>query len=231
MLGRIMGLAGMAVLVASEAVAADAYLRLRCKGPSEGAEVRINNQLKGQCPIALLAVPAGNIQLSVRKDLGRGQFQTYEKELLLKDGDTVVENVMLGEIQFTAEGRKLEDERLAVAAAAAKVEADRQAAEKEAARIAAIKAQPGETKLWLGAMSSHCPQAGRGGRCPGGSSFALIATTGAPMALPISTTSDLAAGKSLVDATDPAVFANPDAMIARATRARLEREANRPAEL
>lgn len=230
MLGRVMGLAGLAVLMAAEAVAADAYLRLRCDGPSEGAEVRINNQLKGQCPIDL-AVPEGKIQLSVRKELGRGQFQLYEKELFLSANAMKRENVIFGEIQFTAEGRKLEDERLAAAAAAAKVEAERQAAEKEAAQIAAIKAQPGMTKTWLAAMSSRCPQAGRGGRCPGSSILPLIATTGAPMALPLSSTTDLAEGKSLADASDPAVFANPDAMIARATRARLEREASAPAEL
>lgn len=229
MLGRIMGLAGMAVLVASEAVAADAYLRLRCDGPSEGAEVRINNQLKGQCPIDL-AVPEGKIQLSVRKELGRGQFHLYEKELFLSANAMKRENVIFGEIQFTAEGRKLEDERLAAEASrvaaekeAARLQAERDAAEKVAARIAAIKAAPGMTRGYLDAMSSKDKS------LP--SSFALFSTTYAPVMLPPSTTTDLIDGKPLADASDPTIFANPDAMIARASRARLEREASAPAEL
>lgn len=242
-------LVGMALFGASEVMAADAYLRLRCEGVSEGAEVRINGQLKGQCPIDL-AVPEGKIRLSVRKDLGRGQYQLYEKDLFLAGNAMKRESVVMdGPILFTPQGRKLEDERLAAAAAAAKVEAERLAAEREAARLqaerdapriaaekeaarrAAIRAQPGMTKTWINGMSSHCPEAGRGGRCPGGSILPLVATTGAPFALPLSTSTDVAEGKSLVDATDPAVFANPDAMIARATRARSTREANPPAEL
>lgn len=228
----------MMLLGASEAVAADAYLRLRCEGVSEGADVRINGQLKGQCPIDL-AVPEGKVRLTVRKDLGRGQYQLYERELFLAAGAMKRETVTLGEVQFTPEGRKLEDERLAAEAArmatekeAARIkaeqEASRIAAEQEAARIAAIKAQPGMTKTWLDGMSSNCPQAGRGGQCPGGPSFALIVTTGAPVALPLSTSTDLAEGKPLVEAADPAVFANPDAMIAKATRARRDRQASVP---
>lgn len=241
-------LVGLTLLGASEVMAADAYLRLRCEGASEGAEVRINGQLKGQCPIDL-AVPEGKIRLSVRKDLGRGQYQLYERDLFLAANAMKRENVVMeGPILFTPQGRKLEDERLAAAAAAAKVEAERLAAEKEAARlqaerdapriaaekeaarIAAIKAEPGMTKQWLGFMSSHCPNARRG-RCPGGTVLPLMIITSSPAHLPFSISTDLIEGKSLVDATDPAVFANPDAMIARATRARNEREANPPAEL
>lgn len=241
MRNKMMLVAGVVLFGTSEVMAADAYLRVRCEGNSEGAEVRINGQMKGHCPLDV-AVPEGQVRLSVHKDLGRGQFQTYEKEFFLSAGAMKRENVTLGNIQFTPEGRKLEDERLAAEAVrmaaekeAARLQAERDAqriaAEKEAARIAAIKAQPGMTKEWLGAMSSHCPNAGRGGECPGGSSFGLVATTGAPVGLPLSTTTDLADGKPLVDATDPAVFANPDAMLARATKARIEREARLSSEL
>ncbi|MDP2229246.1 MAG: PEGA domain-containing protein [Moraxellaceae bacterium] len=234
---KMMLVAGIALFGASEVMAADAYLRLRCEGSSEGAEVRINGQMKGHCPLDV-AVPEGQIQLSVRKDLGRGQYQLYEKEIFLSAGAMKRENVTLGDIQFTPEGRKLEDERLATEAArvaaekeAARLQAERDApriaAEQEAARRAAIKAQPGMTKTWLDGMSSKC----QSGPCSGGSSLAIVATTGAPMALPLSTSTDMAEGKSVLAATDPAVFANPDAMVARATRARLEREASLPAEL
>lgn len=231
---RMIALAAVALFAASEVMAADAYLRLRCDGASEGSEVRINGQMKGQCPIDL-AVPEGKIRLSVRKDLGRGQYQLYEKELFLSAGAMKRETVTLGNILFTPEGRKLEDERIAAEAArvaaeqeAARLQAERDApriaAEKEAARIAAIKAQPGMTKEWLGFMSSHCPNAGRGGQCPGGTVLPAMLITSSPVHLPFSTVTDLIQGKSLVDATDPAVFANPDAMIARATRAQRERE-------
>ena len=109
-------LVGMALLGASEARAADAARRLRCEGVSEGAEVRINGQLKGQCPISI-AVPEGNIRLSVRKDLGRGQYQLYEREFFLAANAMKREKVVMdGPILFTPQGRKLEDERLAVAA-------------------------------------------------------------------------------------------------------------------
>lgn len=234
--GKMIALVTMALFGAAEVLAADAYLRLRCEGTSEGSDVRINGQLKGQCPLDL-AVPEGKIRLSVRKDLGKGQYQIYEKELFLSAGAMKRETVTLGDVLFTPEGRKLEDERIAAEAArvaaekeAARLQAERDApriaAEQEAARIAAIKAEPGMTKQWLGFMSSHCPQAGRGGRCPGGTLLPALLITSSPAHLPFSTITDLIQGKSLVDATDPAVFANPDAMIARATRAQRDRELN-----
>lgn len=214
------------------AYADDAYLRLRCEGESEGADVRINGKLKGQCPIDI-AVPEGEVNLQVSKDLGRGQYRLYQKNLFLSAGAMKRETVVLGtEILFTAEGRKQEAARLAVAKAAAdkaaaekaaaaeaarlqaEKDAPRLAAEAEAARQAAIKAEPGQVKRYVQAMSSDDPAVPP--------LTATLFTTYAPLFLPTSTSTDAADGKSIT-ATDPAAFANPDSMVAQAMQARRER--------
>lgn len=250
--GRIMGrgigrgigvckqaaLAALVMGMASLAVADDAYLRLRCEGDSEGADVRINGKLKGQCPIDL-AVPEGEIKLSVTKNLAKGQYRQFEKSLFLSGGAMKRETVELGpEILFTAEGRKLEDQRLAALKAAADAEAARQAAAKEAARIqaekdaprlaaeaeaarqAAIRAQPGQVKRYLNMMSSQLPEDTQ--NTSSAPVTATLATLYAPLSLPLSTTTDVQDGKAIVT-TDPAAFANPDSMVAQAMRLRDER--------
>lgn len=205
----------IALFCAQAALADDAYLRLRCDGDAAGAIVSINGVKKGECPIDL-AVPEGNIRLNVRKVVDQYRFRVFEKEMFLPAGAMKRETVVLGDIQFTPEGQRIEGERLA----REKAEADRIAAEKaaqaavvaEQQRLAAAEAAKyGMTNDYLKMLSSKDPQ------------FTPVSVTTyifySPVFLPTSVLSDLASGKKLYRvAADPAVFANPDSMVARASR-------------
>lgn len=226
------------------ALGQDAFLRLRCDGDSEGADVFVNNKLKGQCPLDL-AVAEGNIQLQVVKNLPEGRYRRFATELFLAAGamkrlDVVLDNELL----FTPEGRKQEGARLAAAEAeeqarharvaaareAARVQAEldapRIAAENEAARLkaqqeaviaqqAAIQAAPGAVKNYMDLLST---------KGHNNVITASVGTTYAPLFLPLSTASDVTEGKSIA-LTDPAVFGNPDSMVAKAIRLQNSREA------
>lgn len=207
--------AGVSLFSLQLAFADDAYLRLRCDGEAAGAAVFINGAKKGECPIDL-SIPEGNVRLVVRKVLDQYRFRSFEKELLLPAGAMKRETVVLGDIQFTPEGQQIENERLA----REKAEADRVAAEKaaqaaivaEQQRIAAAEAAKyGLTNDYLQMLSSKDPR------------FTPVSVTTyilySPLFLPTSALSDLSSGKKLYRvASDPAVFANPDAMVARASR-------------
>ena len=92
-------LAGL-LLLAVEAVADDAYLRLRCEGDSAGAEIKVNGARKGACPLDV-AVPAGDIALSATKDMGRGQYRLYTKEFFLDARSSRRIDIVLGaELHF-----------------------------------------------------------------------------------------------------------------------------------
>ena len=200
----------VALMSGTAVLADDAYLRLRCDGDSEGADVHINGKLKGQCPIDI-AVPEGQINLQVRKDIGKGQYRLYQKTLFLSAGAMKRETVVLSpEILLTPEGRKIELARQAEAKAAeeaarlqAERDAPRLAAEKAAAQLAAQeaarRAEPGMVHEYMQMMSSEHPQS-RDSMAP---TTALLATLYAPLMLPVSTTSDLADGKSIATTEPP----------------------------
>lgn len=222
-------LAGIVALGSTgAAMAEDAYLRLRCDGEAAGAMVSINGVRKGECPIDL-TVPEGTLQLSVRKTISQHSFKLYEKEMFLAGGAMKRETVELGPLQFTAEGQRLENERLArlkaeqeaheaaenARKAREKAEAEAKAAAlAEQQRLAAEEAaRYGLTQDYLDIISSKQEVEG--------SEIFLWTTVAAysPIFLPISTLSDLASGKKLMrTAADPAAFANPDAMVAKVHR-------------
>jgi hypothetical protein len=217
----------------------EAVLRLRCEGESEGANVYINGHLKGQCPTDL-GLPEGNIRLQVVKNLDKGRFRTFEKEFFVASGSVKRFEVVLGPVQLTEEGRKIEAARIEAEKFAAAQEAQRQAAAREAARIqaekdaprlaaekaraekeaaaqreAARRAEPGMVKKYMDALSSKGENAGP--------LTATLFTTYAPVFLPTSTTSDLIDGKNIA-MTDPAVFGNRDSMIAQSMQLQLHRQ-------
>lgn len=209
-------LAGAIALAGAQAAFADdAYLRLRCDGDAAGAMVSINGVKKGECPIDL-TVPEGNVRLSVRKVVDQYRFRVFEKDMLLPAGAMKRETVILGDIQFTPEGQRIENERLA----REKAEADRAAAEKAARDAAAAEAyrqkvaedsKYGMTNSYLQMLSSKDPQ------------FTPVSVTTyifySPLFLPFSVVTDITQGKKFYRvAADPAVFANPDSMVARASR-------------
>ncbi len=217
------------------ALGADAYLRLRCEGDTEGSDVFINGTLKGQCPIDL-ALAEGQIDLKVVKRLDDLRYQLFTSQLFLSAGamkrlDVVIE----GEILFTPEGRKQEDQRLAALKAAADAQAAQMAAADERARIqaekdapliaaqkqaaeaqaaqqaviaqaAARRAEPSGVQRYLDSMSTKGPD--------DSVSSATLATSYAPILLPSLTMDDMSTDRSIA-MTDPTAFGNPDSMIAK----------------
>jgi len=196
-------LGGVALcVVAGQALADEAYLRLRCDGDAAGAVITINGERKGECPIDLV-LPEGDVKISARKDLDIYTFRTFEKELFLSSGAMKRESVVLGPVQFTAEGQVRENERIAREKAAAEALAEQQRLEAEEA------AKYGVTADYIDDLSSKNeidPSVW--------TTFFVIS----PLELPLFTLSDLASGKTkfIRAAADPAVFGNPDSMVARA---------------
>jgi hypothetical protein len=200
---------GLAALVgASLAHADDAYLRLRCDGEAAGAEVRINGVKKGECPVDLI-VPEGKVKLSVRKALDEHRFKTFEKELFLSGGAMKRESVVLGPLQFTPEGQRLEDERMARENAEAEARA-----EKKRREDAAWKRR-GLTQNYLGVLKNRVNYTTNPPETEGPITWSSFVTM-APAYLPMSTLSDLSSGKDVfAKAADPAAFANPESMMGR----------------
>ncbi len=232
----------------SAALGQDAYLRLRCEGDAENADVFINGKLKGQCPIDL-SVVEGPIQLKVVKNIDQGHYRLFTSELFLSAGAMKRLDVELdAEILFTEQGRQQENQRLAALQVAAEAKAARFAAAEEAARVQAVKdaprlaaekeaarvqavqqaliaqqaaqqAAPGMAKLYMNSMSSKDPNV------PGISG--TFYTTYAPLFLPVSTMSDMSDGKSIA-MTDPTAFGKPDSMMAKVMQRQKERETQVP---
>ncbi|MDQ8038484.1 MAG: hypothetical protein REI12_13755 [Pedobacter sp.] len=222
----------LAACCMGNAFADDAYLRLRCEGEAAGAVVSINGVKKGECPIDL-AIPEGEVKLSVRKSVNQYSYKLYEKDMLLSAGAMKRENVILGPLLFTPEGQRIENERLArekadadakaaaeqARQAQAKAEADAKAAAlaEQQRREAEEAAKYGMTKESLDIISSHFK--------PGQDNISswTLWVLYSPVFLPLSTLSDLSSGKKLFrTAADPAAFANPDSMVARAGRQQVE---------
>lgn len=215
---KVNGWLAVAALVSAGGVQAeDAYLRVRCDGASAGAQLQINGVKKGACPMDL-AIPAGRADIQATKDLGRGQYKTFEQSLTLEPGTAKRISVEFGnEIQFTPEGRQLEDQRLAAervkAEQAAKEEAQRQriAAAQEAARAeqeraaAEYEASKGQVIRYMEGVEN------------GDSSELTSFVASCWVFLPLSTTTDVLSGKRLAS-HDPAAFANPESLMARVQR-------------
>lgn len=222
----------------SAALGQDAYLRLRCEGDADNADVFINGKLKGQCPIDL-SIVEGPIQLKVVKNIDQGHYRLFTTELYLSGGAMKRLDVELdAEILFTEQGREQEKQRLAALQVAAEAKAARFAAAEEAARVqaekdapriaaekqaaaaqaaqqaliaqaAARRAEPSGVQKYMDSMSTKGPD--------DNVSSATLATTYAPLILPSLTMDDMSTNKSMA-MTDPSAFGNPDSMIAKVMR-------------
>lgn len=206
----------LGALLSGPALAADAYLRLRCDGDAAGVTIRINGTAKGECPLDL-ALPEGKIRISARKDISQHSYKVYEKEILLAGGAMKRETIMLGPLQLTEEGKRLENERVAKEQAAAKA---------QAAAIAEQQRLKAEEDAKYGMVAEYFDMLSTEGNFKNENPIIQsLFTTISPFLLPLFTLSDLASGKQLVRvAADPAAFANPDSMMAKVQR-RLEAEA------
>ncbi|MBE0622713.1 MAG: hypothetical protein IH605_19150 [Burkholderiales bacterium] len=106
------GIAFFCLLLAStQAAAQGSTLRVSCEGESLGAEVSINGQFKGECPLDI-QVQAGPIKLRATKNVDALRMRVFEQEMRMGDGIVKRTEVRLRAPEFTPEGRKKEDERI-----------------------------------------------------------------------------------------------------------------------
>ncbi len=109
----------VAVLLTAPAGAAEpsssaprAMVRVTCDGESAGAAVSINGEFKGDCPIDT-PVPAGSVTLRAVKPVGETKEAVFQQDFNVGGGVVKRVEVILGAPTFTAQGRVLEDARIA----------------------------------------------------------------------------------------------------------------------
>lgn len=95
--------AALVLFVSAHAQAQTSMLRVACDGDAEGANVSVNGQFKGQCPVDM-SLSAGTIALRVDKKLGTSHEGVFEREVRIGDGVVQRINVVLVR-KLTEEGR------------------------------------------------------------------------------------------------------------------------------
>lgn len=115
---------GISLLIMPLAAFAEpSMLRVTCMGEDVGAEVTINGKFKGECPIDIKVAP-GVLKLRAIKKVDASYERVLEQEIHIGDGVVKKVEVVLT-VHLSAEGQRLEDQRLA----AKKAETDTNLAE------------------------------------------------------------------------------------------------------
>lgn len=115
----------------SLSAAADSFIRVKCYDADVGAQVIINGESKGECPVDVPVAP-GSVRLQAQKIEGDyGRF--FEKELSVIDGVPQRVDVMLSAPRLTSEGKRRQEA----------AEADRQLRAAEAGDIPAMERMVG----------------------------------------------------------------------------------------
>ena len=99
----------LGLVVSMAAHTAESMLRVACDVEGEGAEISINGQFKGQCPLDM-TIQAGTLILRAEKKLGTDNIGLFEREIRVGDGVVQRVNVVLTR-QQTEEGRKAAEGR------------------------------------------------------------------------------------------------------------------------
>ncbi|MCU4120156.1 hypothetical protein [Variovorax sp. N23] len=82
-----------------------AVLRVGCEGDSAGAEVSVNGEIKGQCPLDM-QIPVGVVRIWAAKPAGPDRERVFEKEMRLGTGVVQRVDIVVGWYQTTAEAIK-----------------------------------------------------------------------------------------------------------------------------
>lgn len=153
------------------ALAQGSMLRVHCEGENLGAEVTVNGQFKGECPIDL-QISAGSVLLQAVKRHGGERESRFEQEFRLGDGVVKRLELHLDAPQYTQKGRELEAARLQREREAQQRAAAEQALQKERmlaqARLALeqqVDSLLAETRAWRTGSdtpdNSNCPDCPR----------------------------------------------------------------------
>lgn len=97
-------LAGALLLGSAMSAQATAVLRIACDGDSSDAEITLNGEFKGECPVDV-QLPAGGYLLRAVKKADLGRIRDFEQQLRLADGTAKKVTVQLSEPHLTAEGQ------------------------------------------------------------------------------------------------------------------------------
>ena len=89
------------VLAPFDAAGAGSLLRVACEGADVGAEVSVNGQFKGECPIDIQVNP-GTIQLRVVKKVDISRERAFEQQFRIGDGVVKKVEAVLGAPQLNA---------------------------------------------------------------------------------------------------------------------------------
>ncbi|MGE5525376.1 MAG: hypothetical protein ACM3SS_16810 [Rhodospirillaceae bacterium] len=123
-------IAGLAC-VPAHAFSAGSLLRIACEGADAGAEVSINGQFKGECPLDI-QVNEGIVQLRVLKKVDASRERVFEQQFRIGDGVVKKVEVALSAPRLNAEAQRRENERIA----AERAEAMRREQARQLARAA-----------------------------------------------------------------------------------------------
>lgn len=107
--GKNEPVAGATAATATPSGPPTSTLRISCGGASAGAEITVNGQFKGECPLDL-QVPAGSFKLVGRKTVDAEKERRYTQEVRVGDGVVKTVDVDLGSPVLNAAAQKrLED--------------------------------------------------------------------------------------------------------------------------
>ena len=115
----------------SQADAANAMLRVACDGPAINAEVTINGEFKGQCPVDV-SVTAGTVRIVVTKKLDTERELYFEQDVRMAASTVKRIDVEFGAPRLNVVAQRLVTQR----AEEAKIEAARVAAVRQAQAVA-----------------------------------------------------------------------------------------------
>ena len=96
--------------VSAQAPAATAMLRVACDGPAVNAEVTINGEFKGGCPIDVPVV-AGSLRIRVMKKVDSERELIFEQEVRMVGGTVKRIDVEFGAPRLNADAQRLATQR------------------------------------------------------------------------------------------------------------------------
>jgi iron complex outermembrane receptor protein len=109
----LMSLLFLTFAIPPRAHAAGSTLSITCEDRDMGAEVFINDKLKGKCPLNL-TVPAGKLKLKIQKKVDVYSARVFEQEIRMGKGVDKHVKVQLGVAQLNAKGEQLQARRLSL---------------------------------------------------------------------------------------------------------------------
>jgi len=157
---KVILIGSLLVLVTSFTAYADSIVRVQCEEEDSGAEIYINGNFVGECPVDA-PVKAGKVQLRARKIVRDDYEKVFEKQLRVVDGVAQRVEIILSAPQLTAAAgsriKTAETTALLAAAEGGDIEAMKKLAQRYDAGIGTRK-DPAKAELWRNKAESATAQ-------------------------------------------------------------------------